>query len=48
MRLRLRLAIMSRHPDPTFANKAMLAVDETVTGTTYDYSLGAATKYYWR
>ncbi len=34
--------------DPTFANKAMLAVDATVTGTSYSYSLGAATKYYWR
>jgi len=34
--------------DPTFANAALLAVNETVTGTTYDYSLGAATQYYWR
>ncbi len=34
--------------DPTFTNKAMLAVNETVTGTSYGYSLGAATKYYWR
>ena len=34
--------------DPTFANKAMLAVNATVTGTSYGYSLGAATKYYWR
>jgi hypothetical protein len=34
--------------DPTFANKAMLAVDKKVTGTSYAYSLGAATKYYWR
>ena len=34
--------------DPTFTNNAMLAVDETVTGTSYAYSLGAATKYYWR
>ena len=34
--------------DPTFANKAMLAVNATVTGTSYAYSLGAATKYYWR
>ena len=34
--------------DPTFANKAMLAVNATVTGTSYDYTLGAATKYYWR
>jgi hypothetical protein len=35
--------------DPTFANKALLAVNKTVTGaTTLAYSLGAATKYYWR
>jgi ASPIC and UnbV/FG-GAP-like repeat/Secretion system C-terminal sorting domain len=34
--------------DPTFANKAMLAVNASVTGTSYAYSLGAATKYYWR
>jgi hypothetical protein len=34
--------------DPTFANKAMLAVNATVSGTSYAYSLGAATKYYWR
>jgi hypothetical protein len=34
--------------DPTFAKKAMLAVNATVTGTSYVYSLGAATKYYWR
>jgi len=34
--------------DPTFANEAMLAVDATVTGTSYAYSLGDATKYYWR
>jgi hypothetical protein len=34
--------------DPTFANTAMLAVNATVTGTSYGYSLGAATNYYWR
>ena len=34
--------------DPTFAKTAMLAVNATVTGTSYAYSLGAATKYYWR
>jgi hypothetical protein len=34
--------------DPTFANKALLAVNATVPGTSYTYSLGAATKYYWR
>jgi hypothetical protein len=34
--------------DPTFTKKAMLAVNATVTGTSYAYSLGAATKYYWR
>ena len=34
--------------DPTFANKAMLAVNATVAGTSATYSLGAATKYYWR
>jgi hypothetical protein len=34
--------------DPAFTNKAMLAVNATVTGTSYAYSLGAATKYYWR
>lgn len=34
--------------DPTFANKAMLAVDATVTGTSLAVDLGAATKYYWR
>jgi hypothetical protein len=34
--------------DPTFENAALLAVNEAVTGTSYDYSLGAATKYYWR
>jgi hypothetical protein len=34
--------------DPTFANTAMLAVNATVTGTSYAYSLGPATKYYWR
>ena len=26
----------------------MLAVNATVAGTSYAYSLGAATKYYWR
>jgi len=34
--------------DPTFANKAMMAVNSTAAGTSYAYSLGAATKYYWR
>jgi hypothetical protein len=34
--------------DPTFKNKALLAVDAAVTGTSYAYSLGPATKYYWR
>jgi len=34
--------------DPTFAKKSLLAVNATVTGTSYAYSLGAATKYYWR
>jgi len=34
--------------DPTFANTALLAVNATVTGTSYAYSLGAATTYYWR
>jgi len=38
--------------DPTFTNTAMMAVNKTVgshaTDTTYVYSLGAATKYYWR
>jgi hypothetical protein len=34
--------------DPTFANKALLAVNANVTGTEFAYSLGAATKYYWR
>ena len=34
--------------DPTFTKKALMAVDATVTGTSYAYSLGAATKYYWR
>lgn len=34
--------------DPTFANTKLLAVNATVTGTSYAYSLGAATKYYWR
>jgi hypothetical protein len=34
--------------DPTFAKKSLLAVNATVNGTSYAYSLGAATKYYWR
>ncbi|MBI5470995.1 MAG: VCBS repeat-containing protein [Ignavibacteriae bacterium] len=34
--------------DATFANAALLAVNRVVTGTSYAYSLGAATKYYWR
>ena len=34
--------------DPTFAKKALLAVNTTVTGTSYAYDLGPATKYYWR
>jgi hypothetical protein len=34
--------------DPTFVNKLLLAVDETVSGTSYVYSLAPATKYYWR
>ncbi len=34
--------------DPTFANKKLMAVDAMVSGTSYAYSLGAATKYYWR
>ena len=34
--------------DPTFENEALLAVNEMVTGTSYTYSLGTATKYYWR
>ncbi len=34
--------------DPTFANAAMMAVNTNVTGTEYVYSLGPATKYYWR
>jgi hypothetical protein len=34
--------------DPTFANAALMAVNKSVTDTTYAYSLGAATKYYWR
>jgi hypothetical protein len=34
--------------DPTFANTALMAVNATVTGTSYAYSLGAATRYYWR
>ena len=34
--------------DPTFAKKLLMAVNKTVNGTSYAYSLGAATKYYWR
>ena len=34
--------------DPTFTKKALLAVNANVSGTSYVYSLGAATKYYWR
>jgi hypothetical protein len=34
--------------DPTFANTAMLAVNTTVSTTSYSYSLGGGTKYYWR
>ncbi|OGU27828.1 MAG: hypothetical protein A2X66_02935 [Ignavibacteria bacterium GWA2_54_16] len=34
--------------DATFENAALLAVDAPATGTSYAYSLGAATKYYWR
>ncbi len=34
--------------DQTFANPLLLAVNTTVTGTSYAYSLGAATRYYWR
>jgi hypothetical protein len=34
--------------DPTFTKKALLAVNATVTGTEYVFTLGAATKYYWR
>lgn len=34
--------------DPTFANKAMFAVNKIVTDTNYVYSLGGATKYSWR
>lgn len=34
--------------DPTFANKAMMPVNATVTDTSYAFSLGSATKYYWR
>lgn len=34
--------------DPTFENAAFLAVNAPVTGTSYAFSLGAATKYYWR
>jgi hypothetical protein len=34
--------------DPTFANKLLMAVDETVNDTSFAFSLGAATQYYWR
>jgi hypothetical protein len=34
--------------DPAFENAALLAVDASATVTSYAYSLGAATKYYWR
>ncbi|MBK7257738.1 MAG: hypothetical protein IPI01_08045 [Ignavibacteriae bacterium] len=34
--------------DPTFEKKSLIAVNATVNGTSYAYSLGAATKYYWR
>ena len=34
--------------DPTFANARMLAVNKSTTDTNFVYSLGAATKYYWR
>ncbi len=34
--------------DPTFANTRLLAVNATVSGTSYAYSIGPATKYYWR
>ncbi len=34
--------------DPTFTKKSLLAVNATVSGTSYAYLLGAATKYYWR
>jgi len=34
--------------DPTFANKKLMAVNATVAGTSYAFTLGPATKYYWR
>ena len=34
--------------DPTFANTAMFAVNTSVTDTALAYTLGPATKYYWR
>ncbi len=34
--------------DPTFENAALMAVNVNVAGTSYAYSLGPATKYYWR
>ena len=34
--------------DPTFADKLLLAVNDTVAGTSDAYNLGAGTKYYWR
>jgi len=34
--------------DPTFKNAAMLAINATVTDTALAYTLGPATKYYWR
>lgn len=34
--------------DPTFANDKLLAVNTTLTTTSYAYALGPATKYYWR
>ncbi|MBM4170136.1 MAG: T9SS type A sorting domain-containing protein [Ignavibacteria bacterium] len=34
--------------DQTFGNDKLLAVNATATGTSYAFSLGAATKYYWR
>ncbi len=34
--------------DATFENEALLAVDATVSDTSFAFSLGAATQYYWR
>jgi hypothetical protein len=37
--------------DPTFTKKSLMAVDQnlaTANDTTYAFTLGAATKYYWR